>query len=131
MVMLPESPVQADTCTECGQPIPPDARTFGLCPRCLIRSAIAVPAGSDASGPAGSSSALGPAAPPLPSELAGQFVDLEILELIGRGGMGIVYKARQVSLDRWVALKVFPVDATADPAFAERFRLEARVLANL
>src|SRR4051812_4016387 len=129
--MLPESQVQADTCAECGQPIPPDARTFGLCPRCLIRSAIAAPGGSAASGPAGSSSALRLAAPPLPSELAGQFVDLEILELIGQGGMGIVYKARQLSLDRLVGLKLFPVDPAGDPAFAERFRLEARVLASL
>jgi len=38
--MPPESPVQTDTCTECGQPIPADARTFGLCPRCLIGLAL-------------------------------------------------------------------------------------------
>ena len=130
--MLPESPVQTDTCTECGQPIPADARTFGLCPRCLIRSAIAAPGGSDADGRVASpSAALRPPAPPSPADLAGQFVDLEILELIGQGGMGIVYKARQLSLDRLVALKLFPVDAAGDPAFAERFRLEARVLASL
>src|SRR4051794_17537309 len=130
--MLPESPVQTDTCAECGQPIPADARTFGLCPRCLIRSAIASPSGSGADGGAAASpSGLNPSAPPAAAELAGQFADLEILELIGRGGMGIVYKARQVSLDRLVALKLFPVDAAGDPAFAERFRLEARVLASL
>jgi tRNA A-37 threonylcarbamoyl transferase component Bud32 len=56
---------------------------------------------------------------------------LEILELIGQGGMGAVYKARQISLDRVVALKVLPPEAGRDPAFAERFNREARALARL
>jgi predicted Ser/Thr protein kinase len=69
--------------------------------------------------------------PPDPSELAEFFPQLEILELVGQGGMGAVYKARQVSLDRLVALKILPPEAAADPAFAERFTREARALAKL
>jgi predicted Ser/Thr protein kinase len=63
--------------------------------------------------------------------LAKQFPQLEILELLGQGGMGIVYKARQPRLDRFVALKILPAEAGRDSAFAERFAREARALAKL
>ena len=69
--------------------------------------------------------------PPDPAELAPQFPQLEILELLGRGGMGAVYKARQPGLDRLVALKILPREVGADPGFAERFTREARALARL
>jgi tRNA A-37 threonylcarbamoyl transferase component Bud32 len=68
---------------------------------------------------------------PDPAELAPHFPQLEILELIGQGGMGAVYKARQLKLDRFVALKVLPQEWGRDPAFAERFQREARALAKL
>jgi tRNA A-37 threonylcarbamoyl transferase component Bud32 len=55
----------------------------------------------------------------------------EILDELGRGGMGLVLKARQTKLDRLVALKVLPPAANDDPAFAERFGREARALARL
>jgi tRNA A-37 threonylcarbamoyl transferase component Bud32 len=64
-------------------------------------------------------------------ELAPLFPQLEILELLGQGGMGAVYKARQPRLDRLVALKILPSEAVRDPAFAERFEREARALARL
>jgi tRNA A-37 threonylcarbamoyl transferase component Bud32 len=69
--------------------------------------------------------------PPDPARLAERFPQLEVLELIGHGGMGAVYKARQPGLDRIVALKILDPDRVRDPAFAERFGREARTLARL
>lgn len=76
--------------------------------------------------------------PPLPQgaapsldEIASAFPKLEILGLLGQGGMGFVYKARQPDLDRVVALKILRPELGRDPAFAERFAREARVLAKL
>jgi len=59
------------------------------------------------------------------------FPQLEILDLIGRGGMGVVYRVRQKSLNRLVALKLLAPGRERDPAFAERFAREARALAAL
>ena len=70
-------------------------------------------------------------APPPVEKLGPLFPQLEILELIGKGGMGAVYKARQRELDRIVALKILPPDIGQDAAFAERFTREARALAKL
>jgi len=69
--------------------------------------------------------------PPSPEALKGLFPQLEVLDLIGKGGMGAVYKARQKDLDRFVALKVLPARAGTDPGFTERFTREARALARL
>jgi tRNA A-37 threonylcarbamoyl transferase component Bud32 len=69
--------------------------------------------------------------PPGIEELARKFPQLEIIELIGRGGMGAVYKARQKELDRIVALKILPPGIGDDAAFAERFAREAKALARL
>jgi serine/threonine protein kinase len=69
--------------------------------------------------------------PPPIEELARKFPQLEIIELIGRGGMGAVYKARQKELDRIVALKILPPGIGEDAAFAERFTREAKALARL
>jgi serine/threonine protein kinase len=63
--------------------------------------------------------------------VANAFPQLEIVELVGRGGMGFVFKARQPHLDRFVALKLLPDKLAADPNFAERFGREGRVLARL
>ena len=69
--------------------------------------------------------------PPHPLALKSLFPQLEILELLGHGGMGAVYKARQRGLDRLVALKILPPQISTEPAFAERFAREARALARL
>jgi hypothetical protein len=69
--------------------------------------------------------------PPEAGVLAGVLEGLDVIELVGRGGMGFVYKARQRSLDRLVAVKLFPREGVEDPAFAERFAHEARVLGSL
>ncbi|MFO1437197.1 MAG: protein kinase [Verrucomicrobiaceae bacterium] len=68
---------------------------------------------------------------PTQAEIAAAFPDLEILGLIGHGGMSAVFKARQPKLDRVVALKVLPKSLAATPGFAERFHREGRVLARL
>jgi serine/threonine-protein kinase len=72
-----------------------------------------------------------PFVPPTIGELARRFPQLEILELVGCGGMGAVYKARQSGLDRLVAVKILPPQVGRDPSFAERFTREARALARL
>ena len=78
--------------------------------------------------PAGGNSAF---VPPPVEQIAKLFPQLEILELLGQGGMGAVYKARQPSLDRLAALKILPPKSAEDPGFAERFNREARALARL
>ena len=70
-------------------------------------------------------------AAPTPAELAPKFPQLEILSLLGQGGMGAVYRARQKELDRIVALKILPPSVGQDAAFADRFTREARALARL
>src|SRR5438445_8594017 len=69
--------------------------------------------------------------PPAPAELARHFPQLEIVRLLGQGGMGAVYLARQPDLDRLVAVKILPPEIARDSGFAERFSREARSLARL
>jgi tRNA A-37 threonylcarbamoyl transferase component Bud32 len=64
--------------------------------------------------------------------LAASLPAYEVIEILGRGGMGAVYKARQKSLKRWVAIKVLPlVEADDELQFAERFRNEAETMAQM
>ncbi len=74
---------------------------------------------------------LSPRDLPSLAEIAAAFPDLEILDLIGHGGMSAVFRARQPKLDRIVALKVLPKSLAATPGFPERFTREGRVLARL
>lgn len=69
--------------------------------------------------------------PPTVPEAARLFPNYEVLELIGRGGMGAVYKARQLALDRIVAIKLLPLEVSVDRDFAERFKREARTMAKM
>ncbi len=69
--------------------------------------------------------------PPPIEAIAAAFPHLEIHSLIGTGGMGAVFKARQPRLDRFVALKILPGSLSHDPAFASRFAREGQMLARL
>lgn len=112
-------------CPECGKPIPAESQ-HRLCPSCLIAQALA-------------SHTLAPETertapqqpPPAPEEIAGKFPQFEITDCLGRGGMGVVYKARQKSLDRWVAIKILAPERVGEEKFAARFAREAATLAKL
>jgi tRNA A-37 threonylcarbamoyl transferase component Bud32 len=99
---------------------PPDA-PGGLCLGCVLLGVA---------GPTNPSQAFTASTPTI-EEVAAAFPDLEVLEFIGQGGLGVVFKARQPRLDRLVALKILPPALAAEPGFAERFTREARVLARL
>jgi serine/threonine protein kinase len=100
-------------CSTCGNLYEGD-----LCPRCVAGFA---------------QSPTNPTAPPeeLPLKPGETFRGMEIQSLLGRGGMGVVYKARQPSLDRLVALKILPKRMATDPDFQNRFIREAKALASL
>jgi serine/threonine protein kinase len=124
----------AAVCEKCGHALSPS----GLCSRCLLQLGQTQLNPSD-------SALKGSNAPTAAhrfgarsqrddiAELAAiraNFPQFEIIELIGRGGMGAVYRAKQKSLDRMVAIKIIH-DAVGDPTFAERFTREAKALARL
>jgi TM2 domain-containing membrane protein YozV/predicted Ser/Thr protein kinase len=110
------------TCPSCQKPLPPDV-PLGLCPECLIKAGFNTGVASGGGNPG--------FIPPPVGEIAKLFPQLEIIEFIGKGGMGAVYKARQPALDRFVALKILPLRVAGAPGFAERFNREARALARL
>jgi serine/threonine protein kinase len=120
-------------CPQCRQPVPDNAPE-GLCPACLARVALdtepAAPGATININPL-AEAAPGTRVPPDVAQLASQFPQLEIIELLGKGGMGMVYKARQPRLDRLVALKILPVASMQHVSFAERFEREAKALAKL
>ena len=69
--------------------------------------------------------------PPTVEELQRLLPQYEVRAIIGRGGMGAVYKAAQPRLDREVAIKLLPAELAEDPDFVARFEREARTLARL
>jgi len=115
-------------CSGCQKPLESNAPD-GLCPECLLKAGLGtgVDLGPDSQAESGRTSFVAPSL----EEVARLFPQLEILGFIGQGGMGAVYKARQKSLDRVVALKILPPGIGKDPAFAERFTREAKALARL
>ena len=115
-------------CPGCQKLLAPNAPQ-GLCPECLIKAGLGtgVEIGPDSQAEGGQVRFVAPT----PEELVKPFPQLEILDFIGQGGMGAVYRARQKALDRVVALKILPPGIGKDPSFAQRFTREAKALAKL
>jgi serine/threonine-protein kinase len=106
-------------CAECGSTIFADAPE-GFCSVCLFRTGLA-PRDNE----------MDEALEPTIARMLKDFGDYELLEEIGRGGQGVVYRARQKSLNRIVALKVIGLAHWATQAHVKRFRMEAEAAARL
>lgn len=111
-------------CQKCGGAVDAD----GQCAACLLELAAGTDTGAESGGVP--ENAQRGKIPEL-EIVRRAFPHLEILECIGRGGMGTVFKARQPKLDRFVALKILSEELAAQPEFAARFAQEGKLLARL
>ena len=122
---------ETQICPKCGAEVP-DSAPNQPCPACLMKMGLDSSMDSaDSPAFAATTPQAGGFVPLQAAAIAEHFPHLEIMELLGQGGMGAVYKARQTKLDRLVALKIIRPESAEDPAFAERFNREARTLARL
>jgi serine/threonine protein kinase len=128
------STAATSACPKCGQPVPADAPA-GLCPRCLATGAFSdtAPAKNPAAvtDPDSTLHIVIPEDSGLPPDAPRKLGDYELIEEIARGGMGIVYKAWQPGLERFVAVKTIRSGLLATTADVERFQREAKAAAKL
>ncbi len=109
-------------CRTCGTPIETENHLRGLCPICLFTTTVHGTSVASIETSNGSARALN--APKI-RDLASNFPHLELLELIGVGGMSCVYRATQISLDRTVALKIIRDDPSDQATLLDGFAIES------